>query len=174
MITLVIGKPKSGKSDIAEDLAVKGDYRNRYYIATMKIMDEDGKKRVEEHQRKREGKGFVTLEIPAEIESAEKSMSDPKESVVLLECMSNLVGNMMHGVPNTMWLCGLGEVGQKEFVLSVVEKVTSLADKVRDMIVVTTEYEPESTDDEETSLYKTLLSGVNDELAKKADKVIRS
>ena len=31
MITLVIGKANSGKSDVAEDLAVKGDYKNRYY-----------------------------------------------------------------------------------------------------------------------------------------------
>ncbi len=174
MITLVIGKPKSGKSDIAEDLALKGDHANRYYIATMKIMDEDGRARVKEHRKRREGKGFVTLEIPDDIVSAVKYMDDPKDSIVLLECVANLVGNVMHGVPNTMWLCEQGEAGKKEIVLSVVKQITSLAGKVRDMIVVTGEYEPDDNDDGETRIYKSLLFGVNEELQKTADKVVRT
>ena len=174
MITLVIGKPKSGKSDIAEEMAVKGDYKNRYYLATMKVMDPDGKKRVDEHRQRREGKGFVTLEIPMDIGSAVDSIKDPMNSVILLECVANLTGNWMHGIPNTMWLMEQGEVGKKEFVLSITRKIMELGAKVKDMIVVSTEYDPEETDDEETALYKTLLAGVNEELAKNVDKVVRS
>lgn len=174
MITLVIGKAKSGKSDVAEDLAVNGDYKNRYYIATMLVMDDEGRKRVEEHRRRRDGKGFVTLEIPSDIKSAANLIADPMESVVVLECIANLVGNMMHGIPNTMWLIELGDMGLREFVTSVTERVTSLAGKVRDMIVVTSEYEPDPADDEETALYKKLLDMVNAELVKKADVVRRT
>ncbi len=174
MITLVIGKPKSGKSDIAEEMAVKGDYKNRYYLATMKVMDPDGKKRVDEHRKRREGKGFVTLEIPMDIGSATSSIEDPMESVILLECVANLTGNWMYGIPNTMWLMEQGEVGRKEFVRSIKEKIMELGSKVRDMIVVSTEYEPEDTDEEETALYKALLAYVNEELIKSVDKVVRS
>ena len=173
MITLVIGKPKSGKSELAEEMAVKGDYKNRYYVATMKVMDPDGSKRVDEHRKRREGKGFVTLEIPMDIGSAVNFIEDPMESVVLLECVANLTGNWMHGIPNTMWLMEQGDVGRKEFVKSLTEKISSLSKKVCDMIVVTTEYEPEDSDDEETALYKELLAGVNEELTRIADKVVR-
>ena len=78
MITLVIGKPDSGKSELAEELALSGGYKNRYYIATMKVMDEAGKARVEKHRKMREGKGFVTLEIPLFIEDALDDIRDPE------------------------------------------------------------------------------------------------
>jgi hypothetical protein len=72
-----------------------------------------------------------------------------------------------------MWLMEQGDVGRREFIRSVAEKISSLAKKVRDMIVVTTEYEPADGDDEETLVYKNLLAGVNEELTRIADEVVR-
>ena len=174
MITLVTGKPKSGKSDMAEDLAVKSGCVEKYYIATMEILDDDGRARVEEHRKKREGKGFITLEIPTDIETAPGLMNDPSKSVVLLECVANLVGNRMHGNANTMWLMEQGEIGHKEFIRSVAESIMNLGRKVCELIVVSTSYEADENDEEETALYKKMLDAVNAELESSVDRVIRS
>lgn len=172
MITLVIGKDDCGKSKVAEDLAVSGRYRNRYYIATMKVMDEAGKARVEKHRKMREGKGFVTLEIPLNIENAADLMDKPEESVVLLECVANLVGNEMHEDPNMIWMSYQGDAFEHEFAITIVGRITRLAERVCDMIVVASGYEADPSDDEETALYKRLVDNVNNELRRIAGKVI--
>ena len=174
MTIFVLGVRDSGKSALAEKLAQSIGGGRKYYLATMKVSDEESRERVIRHRRQREGCGFITIEKEYGISETLNLMDDPEDSTVLLECVANLVGNMMHGIPNTMWLIGLGDVGLREFVTSVTERVTSLAGKVRDMIVVTSEYEPDPADDEETALYKKLLDMVNTELVKKADVVRRT
>lgn len=48
MITLVIGGSGSGKSAYAEQMAVKAAGKGSlYYVATMQVYDEEGKKKVE-------------------------------------------------------------------------------------------------------------------------------
>lgn len=172
MITLVIGKPDSGKSKYAENMAVSGSYRNRYYIATMKVMDEAGRKRVEKHRKMREGKGFITLEIPNDIVTAAESIEDPEDSVVVLECIPNLVGNAMHDDTNMAWMSYQGEVFEREFARAVTGRVTELADMVCDMIVVSASFDPDPSDDQETVLYKRLVDTVNIELRKVAGKTV--
>ena len=56
MITLVIGRPESGKSLIAEDIVCGLSCENRYYLATMLVYDEAGKERIKKHRSQREGK----------------------------------------------------------------------------------------------------------------------
>ena len=69
MMVLIIGGSGSGKSAYAEEyigrIAGKG---NKYYLATMQVFDEEGKKKVARHQRLRKNKGFLTIEQPIEIE----------------------------------------------------------------------------------------------------------
>ena len=65
MIALVIGGSGSGKSAYAEQMAVKAAGNGSlYYVATMQVYDEEGKKKVERHQKMRAGKGFLTIEQP--------------------------------------------------------------------------------------------------------------
>ena len=78
------GPPGSGKSALAEDFALSEPYSDRYYIATMKVMDDDGARRVKRHRQARDGKGFTTLEIETGIETDDRFISDPKNSVILL------------------------------------------------------------------------------------------
>ena len=63
MMVLIIGGSGSGKSAYAEEyigrIAGKG---NKYYLATMQVFDEEGKKKVSRHQRLRKNKGFLTIE----------------------------------------------------------------------------------------------------------------
>lgn len=74
MIYLVTGGSGSGKSAYAESL-LSGfeNIRSRYYIATMQVYGEEGK-RVERHRRLRAGKGFITSEQTVQIEQALKNL----------------------------------------------------------------------------------------------------
>lgn len=90
MMVLISGGSGSGKSEIAENLAVKlssGD--NLMYIATMKPFGTETLKKIERHKRLRSGKGFSTLEIYNDIHSVPVD----KDSTILLECLSNLLAN---------------------------------------------------------------------------------
>ncbi len=171
MITLIIGPPESGKSHLAEQMLLDEPYMDRYYIATMKAVDEAGYERIRRHRAMRAGKGFTTLEIETDIVSAAKLMADPPNSAVLLECAANLTANMMYD-PETYDICRSGEDGARDFARRAADKVAALADLVGSLIVVTGVYGPEEADDEETRLYKTLLDIVNIILRNMADKVI--
>ena len=77
MIYLVTGGSGSGKSAYAESLLSEFEnIRSRYYIATMQVYGEEGKKRVERHRRLRAGKGFITSEQTVQIEQALKKFKD--------------------------------------------------------------------------------------------------
>lgn len=173
MITFICGGIKCGKSDLAESVALDGVYANRYYIATMKVVDEDSARRREEHIKRREGKGFITLEIPTLIGAAPDLMAKPKESVVLLECVANLVGNVMH---EPEWedriKCADSESGD-EFVRSMTALITGLSEEVGHIIVVSSEYPKEESDDEDTTLYKELLDAVNTRLSRICNRYYR-
>ena len=173
MITVVIGKPGSGKSKMAEDIAVSYEGR-RYYIATMKIMDEEGRLRVLRHQKAREGKDFITLETEVDIISTLGRMDHPDERVVLLECMANLVGNEMHREEPLSDVYHGGEAGMEDFARKVTTQVLNFGHSVRQLIVVTSEYPADEADDEDTVLYKKALSKVNLLLCDAADRVYDS
>ncbi len=176
MITLVIGGPDSGKSRFAESLADEGHHAGKYYIATMKIMDDDAKKRRDRHVAMRESKGFETLEIPYYIEIAPKLMRSPKKCMVLLECVANLVGNAMHEDEWKERLFAGAKEAADDFTASVIKKITDLADAVGHLIVVSSDYKVSDEDkkespDAETQMYIDLLDAVNTRLKRIANEV---
>ena len=94
MLILVTGGSGSGKSEYAENTAVrlaKEEGLPLYYIAAMKPYGEEGRRRVERHRRLRAGKGFETWERYVDL----KGLALPKRGVALLECLSNLTANEM-------------------------------------------------------------------------------
>ena len=96
MTVLVIGGSGSGKSSFAEDVLEKFPESRKYYIATMQIYDEEGKKKVERHRRIRKEKGFFTIESPTDVhKNCIKADIKKKDSAAILECISNLVANEM-------------------------------------------------------------------------------
>ena len=183
MIALVIGKPNSGKSIIAEEMAIGVQAYKRYYLATMKIYDDEGIKRVEKHRKQREGKGFETIEIPYGVDSVLQLIDRPKESVVLLECMSNLVGNELFENNRHTELCKLaGKITLRSskseydeiyerFVADIISQIRALGAGVRELIVVSTEYEADDSYDSSTKLYTELMRSVNKELVSICDTV---
>ncbi|MGN0261285.1 MAG: bifunctional adenosylcobinamide kinase/adenosylcobinamide-phosphate guanylyltransferase [Eggerthellaceae bacterium] len=96
MIVLAFGAASSGKSSFAERVAcdlAKRDGLALDYLATMQPYGEVGRERVRRHRAMREGKGFATVECYGSLAEAQV----PPESVVLLECLGNLVANLQFG-----------------------------------------------------------------------------
>ena len=91
MIVLVTGGSGSGKSTWAEKLVASLPERERIYIATMQVYDEESVRRVERHRAQRADKGFRTIECEKDLASADI----PQGSAVLLEDLVNLMANEM-------------------------------------------------------------------------------
>ena len=184
MIALVIGGSGSGKSAYAEQMAVKAAGNGSlYYVATMQVYDEEGKKKVERHQKMRAGKGFLTIEqprrleeaakkvaaesVPAEIASAGKVTTEKAptgvEKTVLLECMSNLVANEM-----------FQENGSHEkTVKAVIDGVCHLKEQTENLVIVTNEIFSETADYQgDTERYQEYLGKINQGLANISDEVV--
>ena len=187
MLYIVTGGSGSVKSEYAEQTAVQ--CRNRtggtlWYLATMRIWDDEGRKRVERHRRMRAAKGFETIERYTGLETLElretfeelnpagldaeqetdslkywESRRVAQKQVLLLECMSNLVLNEFYDQEN----------GAEERIL---QGIKHLQKQCGDLIIVTNEifsdgvtYEPES------ERYIELLGRINRELGQMADSV---
>ena len=161
MFALIVGGSGSGKSEYAEELAVRlslGEGVPLYYIATMRPFGEEGRRRVERHQRQRAGKGFVTIECYVGL----KELELPGEGVVLLECLSNLTANEMFEAD------GAGSCTPQEVLLGV-EKIQLGS---RHLIVVTNDvFSDGILYEEATRRYQGYLGEINRKLAREADEV---
>jgi adenosylcobinamide kinase/adenosylcobinamide-phosphate guanylyltransferase len=152
MIVLVLGPNNSGKSAYAEKLAVSLAYGPLCYIATMVPYGEEGRARVEKHRKQREGLGFATLERPTCV----AGLPLPEDATVLLEDVSNLLGNTLHG--------GGGEV---------FEDIAALCKNCRNAVLVSIGgLEPSPEHDDGTIGYINALNRLNGLLADLADEVV--
>lgn len=187
MLYIVTGGSGSGKSEYAEQIAVQCRNRNGgtlWYLATMRIWDDEGRKRVERHRRMRAAKGFETIERytgletlvlrekfeepnPAGLDAERKtdslkhwaSCQVAQKSVLLLECMSNLVLNEFYDQEN----------GAEERILQGIKR---LQKQCHDLIIVTNEiFSDGVTYDSESERYIELLGRINRELGQMADSV---
>ena len=166
MIYFFVGKSNTGKSEKAEELAMSLGSLHRIYIATMRVMDEDGERRVIKHRKQREGKGFETLEIPASITKVIPLIKEPENTVVLLECISNLVGNKMYDDPEK------ADLDEGDFAQEIVQDIKCLADSVSQLIIVSSVYEAKEDYSEETLKYIKYLDRTNEKIKEIADRVI--
>lgn len=158
MMILVTGGSGSGKSAYAEDRVLSLGEGRRIYIATMYPFDLESKRRIDRHRRMRAGKGFETVERYTNL----KELVLPKDSTVLLECMSNLAANEM-----------FNEDGAKENTVDeIMEGIRLLKDHVKNLVVVTNEIFSEvSSYEGETGMYRIYLGEINRRMAEMADEV---
>jgi adenosylcobinamide kinase/adenosylcobinamide-phosphate guanylyltransferase len=166
VIYFFIGKSNTGKSVKAEELAMTFDLPNKLYVATMKVMDEDGEVRVQKHRKQREGKGFETLEVPLNITEIIPQIKEPEKTVVLLECISNLVGNEMYDNPERSVL------DEALLAEEIARDIRLLADSTAELIVVSSVYDAKEEYSEETLKYIRYLDRTNEAIKQIADKVI--
>lgn len=195
MIALVIGGSGSGKSAYAEQMAVKAAGNGSlYYVATMQVYGEEGKKKVERHQKMREGKGFLTIEQPRRLKEAAKKVATekvatekvsagkvaagkvaaervPAGKIVLLECMSNLVANEMFSEENLSAV--MNEAKVKQLSHEIISGVTALQDSCDILIIVTNQiFEDGIRYDASTMAYIRLLGDINRQIAERAEQVV--
>lgn len=170
MMILIVGTPDSGKSVKAEEIALNvSEPDTRIYLATMIPYGEEGVARINKHKALREGKGFVTVERAvdvANITDADGCIAGipAKRSTVLLECTANLCANILFDDTGNVAMYA------DEAVKSVTEDILTLNDKVKNLIVVTNEFEPSENHDEGTISYINVMSDINSILRTKADK----
>ena len=182
MMILVIGGSGSGKSAYAESLTDdlmkgadtegKADERDcaaeaecrKYYLATMKIFDEEGRKKVGRHRSLRNGKGFYTVEQPTDIHRAVEKM-EAGERIVLLECLSNLTANEMFSGEEP---AAAGQVVEK-----IMRGLEALKAQTTHLIVVTNNvFEDGIAYEEATMEYIRAMGKLNQRLADLADQVV--
>ncbi len=141
MIYFVIGGSGSGKSEYAEQLAVKLKeeaahsqimkiYSEQFklpepqlvYVATMEPADAESRQRIRRHRAMREGRKFETREQYTHLEK----LTAGKNQILLLECLSNLMANEM-----------FSPKGRKVQAAEAVERgIISLAERCLHLIVV--------------------------------------
>ena len=186
MIKLVYGGSGSGKSAFAEQLAVSCGANRNYYVATMQVYDDEGKRKVARHQKLREGKGFVTIELPVDIgaaarriksDSAEQILQDVRpdeettgktgeKSAVLLECVTNLVANEMFPPE-----CFSG-IEESVVVARIKSGLEELFSAVDDVVLVSGNVFDDGAEYDETTLrYMRALAALNAFVASKSDEV---
>ena len=132
MIIFVYGGSGSGKSAFAEEISSHYGGSERYYVATMKVFDEEGKERVAKHRRQREGRNFKLIEKPVLIESVCTDLAQEKAAgkkiFLLIECLSNLVANEMFSDGSI--------ISAEKVADSVVKGLTEVFESADDVVVV--------------------------------------
>ena len=197
MITLITGGSGSGKSAYAEKyichaLKEKG-CKEKYYIATMQVFDDEGQRKIDRHRRLRAGKGFITIEQPRDIQDAVSKLQSESSlktgRLALLECMSNLVANEMFPPVDAS---DTKEAGVKKEALDepdnmrdyentlislvskkVLKDVSILSENVAELVIVTNNvFEDGVCYDESTMNYIKAMGTVNRGLAAMAESVV--
>lgn len=158
MFHLITGGSGSGKSAYAEEQVLQAGAGKRIYIATMIPYGEDGRQRVDRHRKLRMEKQFETVECYTGLAKLEL----PPNSIVLLECMSNLTANEL-----------FESNGAKEHTVeAVIQGVEHLLEQTTQLFVVTNEIFSDGISyDPETQCYLKYLGQINQKLAELADQV---
>lgn len=159
MLYMIFGGSGSGKSEYAEDLAVKLCPGKKIYLATLQDIDEEMEKRIEAHRAMRKGKHFTTVEQGLSLETIDLS----GQALVLLECMTNLLANEMYS-PQAQ-----KEEPVPDYIMRGIRHIKS---QVEDVIVIAQDSFAEVPMDPEMRRYVRASGQVNQMLAKEADVVI--
>jgi adenosylcobinamide kinase/adenosylcobinamide-phosphate guanylyltransferase len=181
-LVLIIGGAGSGKSEYAENAAL-GLYESHrkiseenhlknhlWYLATMKVCDNETRRKIQKHLIRRENTAFETVELPRNIGNLDAGRDD----VILLECISNLLANEMFPENETDECADYGgreNENQKTCVERILQGIDALRGKC-DMVVVSNEVSLDGCDyDETTREYIAGIAEINRRLSAAADEV---
>lgn len=131
-VILITGGCRSGKSAHAQRLgeSLAGP---RAYVATCPVFEGDAEmaRRIARHQEERAGRGWRTIEEPADLAGALRGAT---ERVILVDCLSLWVSNLMYAAE----LRG-GELGEDEITRRCAEVLEACATLEATVIFVTNE-----------------------------------
>lgn len=162
MFYLISGGSGSGKSEYAETIAVRfaqEEKREKVYIATMMAFDEEAEKKIARHRCMRKKKQFKTVECFMK----SSKLILPNNTIVLLDCLSNLLANEMYA-----------ENGAKEeAVQEILNGMENIKEQCVHFVLVTNEiYGDGCIYEQQTQQYVKNLGTLNQMLAKIADVVV--
>ena len=92
MKTLVLGGVRSGKSQLAEDMATAGDLKVSY-IATARVGDAEMRERIDLHRARRPS-NWVSHEEPVQLAAALRQLARI-DGCLLVDCLSLWVTNLL-------------------------------------------------------------------------------
>ena len=164
MKMLFSGGSKSGKSCLAETAATElaGD-KSCFYIATMLPRDDEDLSRIQAHIKRREGKGFITIECGRNIERVLDTVD--KNSTVLVDSVTALYTNEMFPEEN-----GFAQDADAE--RRCTEGLLNIARSVKNAVFVTDYvFSDAFRYDDVTEAYRKSLANICRALAKECDSV---
>jgi len=160
---VILGWPDSGKSAYAEELAEKVTGGAKMaYIATMIPFDDQAVDRIKRHRKLRENKNFETFEEAYSVFNVVESLKREGIETVLLECLSNLTGNVMHMDENK-------DKSDEKIIEEILNDILSLSYNVKNLIVVANRFDIKEEYDADTVRYISINEQVNKRLMKEAD-----
>ncbi len=169
MIVFVNGGSGCGKSAYAENIAMHFGGK-MVYVATMPIFSEEDEKKVERHHKLRAGKGFETLERPKLLTEIPQG-----EETVLIECMSTHTANVIYDAEifseEKTEIASLSAKEKTVAYFGLIQKeLEELLQRKGNTIFVSAEVAQDGrTYDEETEVYKAVLTEVNQWIMEQAD-----
>jgi len=163
--TLIIGGARSGKSTLAQEMALKAG-GNVLFVATAEAGDEDMKKRIEMHRKSRPPH-WVTLEATTHIGSRINEIT-PGAETVIIDCITLLINNVfMQYDENTDT-----DLAEKEVAAEMQELLDCITRSDAHFIIVTNEVGLGVVPADRVSrLYRDMLGRANQILAARADEV---
>ena len=165
MTALIVGGSKSGKSSLAQEIAVSlAGTGPLYYLATMVPRDGEDRARIARHLEDRAGLGFVTVEqgknLPGCLARANR------EGTFLLDSVTALLTNEFF--PPEKNYAPDYTAGQR-----VGDDILSLARQVRHLVVVADDlFRDAARYDGTTESYRQALGGILCRLAEEAELVV--
>ncbi|WP_313346246.1 bifunctional adenosylcobinamide kinase/adenosylcobinamide-phosphate guanylyltransferase [Sedimentibacter sp.] len=121
-LTFIIGGARSGKSTYAE-LKAKEYGERVVYIATAVVTDESMAERVKKHREQRP-KSWSTIEMYSDFERLAEYKEFMDSEVVLIDCLTTLIGNYMFDSKINFDTCLPEEVNNLE--IKITEEILSL------------------------------------------------
>ncbi len=163
--TLIIGGARSGKSTLAQEMALKAG-GNVLFVATAEAGDADMKKRIEMHRKSRPT-DWSTLEATTHIGSQIIKNMD-KVQTIIIDCITLLINNIfMQYDENTD-----ADLADKEVTAEIKELLDCIDGSDAHFIIVTNEFGLGVVPADRVSrLYRDLLGRANQMLAEHADEV---
>jgi len=164
--TLITGGARSGKSRLAQELALKAK-GPVLFVATAEAGDEDMKERIENHRKNRPA-GWTTLEVTTHIGN-KITQNIGKAQTVIIDCVTLLVSNIFQENAGVTGASALEKAVESE----IKELIKCIERSDARFIIVTNEVGLGIVPADRISrLYRDLLGKANRILAEHADEVI--
>ena len=169
MNILITGGARSGKSSLAQELALKSG-KAVLFVATAEAGDDEMRRRIEEHKKNRPADGR-TLEVTTHVGS-QVCQQIGQAQVVVVDCITLLVNNIFNQCSDQTGRLLDTSLIEKNLADEIGELVDCIRRTDADFIIVTNEVGLGLVPDNRIGrLYRDLLGRANQMLAQSVDEV---